>query len=385
MNKDYELIVIGGGISACTFISNIQKSGFLGNIAIVEAGRGLGGRMSTRFNKFNKNCIINHGCPSFNIENKSNNLLLKDFINQLKINKLIKKDDSLIIHLNKNFDQIYDVKNDFYKDNLYIPYSYMSKFMSKVLHLNNSYDQIDYFFQSFINNLNFNGKKWIVTSNNGLKLSSKFLICTSNLLLHERSKKILKVDEAPLREALLHSKSRETKEIIQLSYKQEYIKRINFLIYLKPEYNLKYSIKNKNIHFVFNKELEKLIGFERIIFQRQYGSNYGIVIHTKDLEDLIIDIDIRNKDLINKNIVDRFNMVFKNNIYITKINDYEDISIMFWRSSQPKGNGIPPNLQILKDYNIGFCGDWFDFEGFGKVEGAIISGLELSKKIINFL
>ena len=53
---------------------------------------------------------------------------------------------------------------------------------------------------------------------------------------------------------------------------------------------------------------------------------------------------------------------------------------MRWRASQPIGERVPLNLQISKDYKIGFCGDWFDVEGFGRIEGAILSGLELAKK-----
>ena len=66
---------------------------------------------------------------------------------------------------------------------------------------------------------------------------------------------------------------------------------------------------------------------------------------------------------------------------INKLIDYQDISIMIWRASQPSGLGIPENLQVCDKYNIAFCGDWFDLEGFGRIEGAILSALKLSFKI----
>ena len=37
--------------------------------------------------------------------------------------------------------------------------------------------------------------------------------------------------------------------------------------------------------------------------------------------------------------------------------------------------------QVCDNYNIAFCGDWFDIEGFGRIEGAILSALKLSYKI----
>ena len=59
----------------------------------------------------------------------------------------------------------------------------------------------------------------------------------------------------------------------------------------------------------------------------------------------------------------------------------EEISIMKWRASQPSGVKVPLSLQLIKKYRIGFCGDWFEGEGFGRIEGSILSALLLAKKI----
>ena len=77
----------------------------------------------------------------------------------------------------------------------------------------------------------------------------------------------------------------------------------------------------------------------------------------------------------------QFNKLFECDPYIKRLLDHEDISIMRWRASQPKGIGIPGNLQVCSNYKVGFCGDWFDEEGFGRVEGAILSGLKLANKL----
>jgi len=47
----YDLVIIGGGISACVFASKYLKSNITKKIALVEIGRGLGGRSSTRISK----------------------------------------------------------------------------------------------------------------------------------------------------------------------------------------------------------------------------------------------------------------------------------------------------------------------------------------------
>jgi len=87
----YDLVIIGGGISACVFASKYLKNNITKKIALIEIGRGLGGRSSTRISKRFKGWKLNHGSPNFNIRNNRNNLLLKNYINQLLENKFIQK------------------------------------------------------------------------------------------------------------------------------------------------------------------------------------------------------------------------------------------------------------------------------------------------------
>ena len=56
---------------------------------------------------------------------------------------------------------------------------------------------------------------------------------------------------------------------------------------------------------------------------------------------------------------------------------------MKWRASQPSGCAVPLSLQFNKKYRIGFCGDWFEGRGFGRIEGSIISSLKLASKFKN--
>jgi predicted NAD/FAD-dependent oxidoreductase len=49
----YDIAIIGGGISSSVFVSTHIKNGFKGKIAIIENGRNLGGRASTRISFIN--------------------------------------------------------------------------------------------------------------------------------------------------------------------------------------------------------------------------------------------------------------------------------------------------------------------------------------------
>ena len=74
------------------------------------------------------------------------------------------------------------------------------------------------------------------------------------------------------------------------------------------------------------------------------------------------------------------NELFVDNPYINQLTCNEKISIMKWRASQPSGFPVPLSLQFSEKYRIGFCGDWFDGDGFGRIEGAILSALLLAEK-----
>ena len=73
--------------------------------------------------------------------------------------------------------------------------------------------------------------------------------------------------------------------------------------------------------------------------------------------------------------------MFEDNSVVNKLTFDDEISIMQWRASQPSGIAVPLSLQFSSKYRIGFCGDWFEGEGFGRIEGSILSALILEKKI----
>ena len=62
----YDLIIIGGGISACVFASKYLQNNITKKIALIEVGRGFGGRSSTRISKITfHNYLYNRDYLSF--------------------------------------------------------------------------------------------------------------------------------------------------------------------------------------------------------------------------------------------------------------------------------------------------------------------------------
>ena len=380
-NFSYDLLIIGGGISACVFASKYLQNNITKKIALIEIGRGLGGRSSTRISKRFKGWKLNHGAPNFNISNSKDNLLLKNYINQLLENKFIKIDESELISVSDEPKLEFINKSEFFYGNNYVSSFSMSELSQKIIELNNLRgSKIDLIFETLIFDLKFNNDEWTLTSKSGKKFKSKYLICTTNLLLHKRCLKILNINQIPLRKAIPKNEDNNIDLLLNFLDKQSFIPRITFLIYTNENYGYKDFYSQKYRYFYLNKSLENKYKFERVIFQRQDDNKLGIVVHTKNIDFINSYLNAKDDDFFKQKIFTNFNQLFSNNSLVNQLTCNEDISIMKWRASQPSGCAVPLSLQFFKKYRIGFCGDWFEGEGFGRIEGSILSALILEEK-----
>ena len=146
-NFSYDLLIIGGGISACVFASKYLQRNITKKIALIEVGRGLGGRSSTRTSKRFKGWKLNHGAPNFNISNSKGNILLKNYINELLENKFIKIDDSEVIYLGEETKLETFKKSQFYCGDSYLSSFSMGELSQKIIEFNNLSGKIDLFFE----------------------------------------------------------------------------------------------------------------------------------------------------------------------------------------------------------------------------------------------
>ena len=379
-NFSYDLLIIGGGLSACVFASKYLQNNITKKIALVEVGRGLGGRSSTRISKRFKGWKLNHGAPNFNISNNKDNLLIKKYIDQLLVNKLIKNDDSELIFLGDETKLDTIKKSEFYCGDRYLSSFSMSELSQKIIDFNNLRSKVDLFFETLIFDLKFNNDEWTLTSKNGDKFKSKYLISSTNLLLHKRSLDILNINQIPLRKAIPQNNDKKIDALLNYLDKQSFIPRLTFLIYTNKNYTYKDFYTKKYRYFYLKKILENKYKIERVIFQLQNNNKIGIVIHTKNIGLIDSYIKSKHEDLFRQKILKNFNELFEGNSSINQLTGHEKISIMKWRASQPSGKAVPLSLQFSKKHRIGFCGDWFEGEGFGRIEGSILSSLLLVNK-----
>ena len=149
-----------------------MKNNTTKKVALIEIGRGLGGRSSTRISKKFKGWKLNHGAPNFNISNSKNNLLLKSYIDELLENKYIKIDDSDIFFLNEDSNLETVKQSEFSCGVNYLSLDSMSELSKKIINSNNLKEKIDFYFETLIVDMKFNDNEWLLTSKNGDKFKS---------------------------------------------------------------------------------------------------------------------------------------------------------------------------------------------------------------------
>jgi predicted NAD/FAD-dependent oxidoreductase len=379
-NFTYDLLIIGGGISGCIFASKYLQNNITKKVALIEVGRGLGGRASTRISKRFKGWELNHGAPNLNIFNSKNNFLLKSYIDELLENKLIKIDDSELLSLDQESNLETIKRSEFSCGVNYQSLFSMSQLSQKIIEFNNLMGNIDFYFQTLILELNFHNDEWHFKSKNGDKFKSKYLICTTNLLAHRRSLEILKVNEIPLRKAIPLNKDKKIDLLLNYLNEQTFIPRLTFLIYTNENYRYKDFYFKKQRYLYLKKTQENKYKFERVIFQVQKNNKLGIVVHSKNIDFINSYLRSKDEDLFKRKIITNLNELFEGSPSINKLTGNEEISIMKWRASQPSGHPVPLSLQFSRKCRIGFCGDWFEGEGFGRIEGSIMSALLLVNK-----
>jgi len=144
------------------------------------------------------------------------------------------------------------------------------------------------------------------------------------------------------------------------------------------------KIKNKKVQKAIEATSNLILTYRNQPINAFYhGSNGGVSATAGEswqMQDYSY-LNSKDEEVFKHKIIANFNKLFEDNSVVNKLTFDDEISIMKWRASQPSGIPVPLSLQFSRKYRIGFCGDWFEGDGFGRTEGSILSALILEKKI----
>ena len=140
MNKTYDFIVIGAGISACTFASVLNKRFSDASILLVEHGRRMGGRATTRKSRKSKILEFNHGLPSISFSQHISQDLVTLISPLINTKKLIDISNDILI-INEFGEMQYSSNN--YKTYRSLPF--MINFSEEIINQSINPKKISFF------------------------------------------------------------------------------------------------------------------------------------------------------------------------------------------------------------------------------------------------
>ena len=366
MKDTYDFIVLGAGISACTFASFINKRFSDASILLIENGRRLGGRATTRISKKNKNLEFDHGLPSISFSSNISQDIMSIISPLIDSKKLVDISNDILI-----VDEFGSLNNLFIKDKIYRSFPFMINFSEEIINQSINPKKINFLFKTLTKSIYRARDIWNVQVNKGRFLKSKYLILSSSLIAHPRCLRILGTTSLPLRNAFKQGQDNIVDSVIEQTRKITYIKRKVYILYVS-NHAVIYDFKYKYLQIFFSKVIKDHFNFEKLIFQTQSDGSMVLTLHC-----------VCENNFINTNPYDIINTLGS---LFTRYPSFSDlilesqlINIMDWRASQPLKNLLSRELQWSSTSKIGFCGDWFSWKNCGGVESAMKSSIRLSQ------
>tara|TARA_B100000579_G_scaffold431113_1_gene445649 strand:+ start:842 stop:1957 length:1116 start_codon:yes stop_codon:yes gene_type:complete len=364
MNNFYDFIVIGAGISGCTFASSLNKRLSDASILLIEHGRRIGGRATTRKSRKNQVLEFDHGLPSISLSNQTSKDILKLIYPLINSKKLVDISNDILFMNELGF-----FNKSYIHEKVYRGFPFMINFCEEIINQSINPSKINFLFQTLIKSIKRVNDLWEIKGNNGRLIKSKTLILSSSLIAHPRCLKILETNSLPLRDAFILGKDEVVDSVLRDTKKLTYIKRKIF-IFLVSNLNLVQKFNHKYLQILFSNVIREDFSFERIIFQRQSDGSMLIVLHCSCINNLS---EISIHDVI-KLLLSLF---VKYKLFLDLFLQAILIDKMDWRSSQPLNHLLSKELQWSSSSKIGFCGDWFDMSCRGGVESAMNSAIRL--------
>ena len=366
MNKIYDFTVIGAGISACTFALFVNKRFSDASILLVEQGRRIGGRATTRNSRKNKILEFDHGLSSLSFSENISKDILTIILPLINSNKLVDISNNILL-----LNEFGILNTAFTSDKIYRSLPYMRNFCEEIINQSINPKKINFLFQTLTTLFMRKNDLWEIKVNKGSFIKSKNLILSSSLIVHPRCLEILNITSLPLRDAFIPGKDKVVDSLLSETRKLTYIKRNIYILYVS---NLE-LVKNfdyKYLQILFSNVMIDDLNFERIIFQRQLDGSMIIILHCSYISNRL-DINLNN-------ILNTLTSLFINyRKFVDLLSKARLLDKMNWRASQPLDHLVPKELQWSSSSKIGFCGDWFDLNISPGVESAMNSSIRLSK------
>jgi len=373
-----DLAVIGAGLAGCACLARLHQQGFEGTTALVEAGRGPGGRIATRRRRECPNWRLDHGAPGIQLPEQLPSAV-EQLLQPLRDRGTLLREWGWITGLDANGRVVEPPVEHSAKGAWYRGKPTMAHLCEALLDQANP--NLSRNFGVRVRWLQHSGNHWLLMDETGeTAVEARILVMSGTLLAHPRSLSMLAWPDVPLRSAIPTRQDPDLDQVLQQLAASRADVRWNLMLELPGKCDPGDTLPRQ---ILLNQEAQRRWQVERVVVHPQSDEGLGVVVHGLDAGEPITPIsqpvllkreEQRLMELLPE-LLEPFPALKR------RLPQARSLGMMRWGASQPIDHPLPASLQWCNGSSIGFCGDWIEGPGFGRAEGALCSGVALAKRL----
>ena len=377
---EVDLAVVGAGLSGCSLIGRFHQLQSNLNIALIEAGRGPGGRAASRRRRDQSGWLLDHGAPGFALKNPPSKGM-KELLSPLQSAGVLQRNKRPVLSLDTDAALSPATSSEACPEGGWwhgVPC--MARICEKLLDGVGS-EQLSRQFETRVRWLERSNDHWLLKNEDrSWGLRAQRLVLSGTLLAHPRSLKMLAWDDVPLRSAVEEGVDVDLDAVLTQLQRSQADVRWNLMVDLGV---LELNGENLPAQIWLNDAAKARWQVERLVLQPQSNGRWGLVLHGLDSGEAITPqshgrlLAQEQKRLVS--LLPELLQALP--VVSAALKQATPLGVMRWGASRPLNHPLNPELQWCPTSAVGFCGDWIKGPGFGTAEGAIRSGVELAEHL----
>ena len=377
---EVDIAVIGAGLAGCSLISRLQQLGSNLNIALIEAGRGPGGRTATRRRRDQSGWLLNHGAPGFGLsESKSEGM--EALLAPLRSAGVLQRDERAVLSLNAQGDlSPANSPGACPVGGWWHGLPSMASICEALLDAADSV-QLSRQFETRVRWLERRQGHWLLENEDRTwSLRAKRLVLSGTLLAHPRSLKMLAWNDVPLRSAVAEGGDVGLDAVLSQLERSQAEVRWNLMVDLGV---LALNGGQLPAQIWLDNDAKERWKVERLVLQPQSDGRWGLVVHGLDSGEAITpESQGRLMAQEQQRLLQLLPELMQGlPVVSAALQQATPLGVMRWGASRPLNHPLPEELQWCPTSAVGFCGDWIEGPGFGRAEGAISSAVNLAERL----
>ncbi|MEC8441031.1 MAG: NAD(P)-binding protein [Cyanobacteriota bacterium] len=373
---EVDLVVLGAGLAGSSLIARLRQLDWSGTIALVEAGRGPGGRMATRQRRDAPEWRLDHGAPGFNLSQPPSGDL-DALLKPLRVQGVLQREWREVISLNGNGSIVANSGDSTPEGGWLRGRPCMADLCAAMLNLGDG--PLERQFGTRVRWLERRDGAWcLMNEDRSWRLRGRRLVLSGTLLAHPRSLAMLGWREVPLREAVPEGMDPDLDLALETLARSRAEVRWNLMLDLP----LDGTALPRQIWLTPDAQQQWHV--ERLVLQPQSNGHTGLVVHGLDDGEPITP---NSQPALLQHHEQRLIALLPELLMALPelrkaCQSACSLGLMRWGASRPLDHPLPQHLQWCSATALGFCGDFVAGAGFGRAEGALSSAVSLANTLV---